>query len=1138
MAFDADARLLGLRDEIWHNKGAYIRPTGIVVSEISIGMIPWPYNVPAYDGVIHVVTTNKTPVGPYRAPGASRTPSPASSCSTSPPPSSGSSPSSSAAPTSEGRRAPPPARPDWAGSLRAQFGPVRHAARPGLRVQRFETWRREAEEAREEGRLVGAGIGYFMDKSGLGVYETAGVDVDPDGSVRLLIGGASSGQGIETVMAQIAGDVLGIPVDRIQVFHGDTDLIPDGVGSWSSRSTVIGGSAVLKAAEATKERALTIGAELLEATAGDLVLEEGIVHVRGSATPGVSLGEIAAACDTVSSERRGDAPGLGAREIYEDPMMNYPYGVGLCQLEIDSATGEIDVRRYFVAYEAGRAVNPMLLKGQIVGGAIQGLGGALYEELLYDEAGQPKSTSFMDYLLPGASETPTEFDHLICEDAPTPTNPLKAKGAGESGIMAVGAAVAGAVSDALGDPAAITRLPLTPERVRSLIEPPSQPTTRRRSPHECHGCPDELRHDPEPGAHALGRRPVRRRPRGRAGGRRGHRRAVVRPLDGARRRVRKAWRRGGRGRRHRLGRRVAVDARASVPTTPSSCGSTTRSAARPASAARSSCIDRAAPTSPRPASASRSPSRAATIPGYLRLPARRREGPSPCCVLIGGLESTKEESYLFEDMCLRRGMATFAFDGPARARSSSRCKLGPDFERYASAVLDHLVGAPSIDAERHRRARSQPRRALRRGRRHATRVCAAVRRVGRLLRPLGRPRHMPAHTRRGFVYVTGIEDAEEAREHLRASIDLAPTSPSGPALPDAAAARRPRRHLHAGAGGAVCATHHQRADLEIAGRADGDHCCHNMGPIVRPRMADWMAGSCGARRVKPPTFDYAAPDDRWTRPWRCSAANRGQGPRRRPEPDPAAQHAPGPPPTSWWTCAASPTWTRSPAQGDELAIGAMVRQRKAERDPVLAEACPAGARRRCASRPPPDPLPRDGRRQRRPRRPGGGAARRGRRPGRPREARGPGGERSIAARRPLLGHLATTAGRGEILTAVELPVAPPGTGAACVEIARRAGDYAALRRRSAQVTLDEARSRRAPGALFGIGRPTPGRASPDVEADAARAARAAPTRAAATAADQDASSPSTTPRVRRATDRTGRAWSRAGRSSRHWSATA
>jgi CO/xanthine dehydrogenase Mo-binding subunit len=471
MAFDADARLLGLRDEIWHNKGAYIRPTGIVVSEISIGMIPWPYRVPAYDGCIHVVTTNKTPVGPYRAPGRYENTFAREQLLNIAAAELGIDPV-------ELRRA------NLLGDDDIPYAPdismggepfVLNSGRFGKLLDRacessgFESWRREARDGRADGRLLGAGIAYFMDKSGLGVYETAGVDVDPSGRIRLLIGGASSGQGIETVMAQIAGDVLDVPVTRIQVLHGDTDLIPDGVGSWSSRSTVIGGSAVLKAAETTKAKAISVAAELLEATPGDLVLEDGVVHVRGSVTPGVSLGEIAAACDTIRSERRGETPGLGAREIYEDPMMNYPYGVALCQLEIDPMTGQIDVRRYFVAYEAGRAVNPMLLEGQIVGGAVQGLGGAIFEELLYDDEGQPKTTSFLDYLLPGASETPAEFDHLICEDAPTPTNPLGAKGAGESGIMAVGAAVAGAVSDALGDPRRVTRLPLTPERVLSLV---------------------------------------------------------------------------------------------------------------------------------------------------------------------------------------------------------------------------------------------------------------------------------------------------------------------------------------------------------------------------------------------------------------------------------------------------------------------------------------------------------------------------------------------------------------------------------------------------------------------------------------------------------------------------------------------
>jgi CO/xanthine dehydrogenase Mo-binding subunit len=469
-AFDADGRLLGLRDEIWHDKGAYIRPTGLVVSEISVGMLPWPYRVPAYRGRIHVVMTNKTPVGPYRAPGryegtfAREHLLTIAACEL------------GMDPVELRRinlidRSEIPFAPDLTiggEPFVLNSGDCVGLLGKALEASDYEAWTGEIADARAQGRLAGTSVAYFADKSGLGVYETAGIDIGADGSVRILIGGASSGQGIETVMAQIAVGELGVPLEQVEVVHGDTDLIPDGVGSWSSRSTVIGGSAVLNAAKATADKARRVAAELLEAAPGDMVLADGRAHVAGSPDRGLTLGEVAAACDAVSSQARGEAPGLGAREIYVDPQMNYPYGVALAQVELDRETGAVTVQRYFCAYEIGRAVNPMLVEGQIIGGVAQGIGGALLEELAYGDDGQPRSASFMDYLLPGATEVPP-VGTLITEDAPTPSNPLGAKGAGESGIMAVGAAVAGAVGDALGDPRAVVRLPLTPERVKRLI---------------------------------------------------------------------------------------------------------------------------------------------------------------------------------------------------------------------------------------------------------------------------------------------------------------------------------------------------------------------------------------------------------------------------------------------------------------------------------------------------------------------------------------------------------------------------------------------------------------------------------------------------------------------------------------------
>jgi CO/xanthine dehydrogenase Mo-binding subunit len=469
-AFDASGRLLALRDEIWHNKGAYIRPTGVVVSEISVGMLPWPYRVEAYEGTIHVVTTNKTPVGPYRAPGRYEGTFAREHLLT------------IAARELELdpvelrrinllRPEDLPYEPDL--TIGGEPFALRSGDFPGLLVKArerssFEEWRHEAEAARAEGRLVGTGVGYFMDKSGLGVYETAGIDVDLDGTVRVLAGGASSGQGIETVLAQIASETLSVPMEQISVIHGDTDLVPDGVGSWSSRSTVIGGSATLLAARETVEKARRIAADLLEASLDDVAFEQGKAFVQGSPDRGLTLAEIASACDTVSNARRGEEPGLSARTIYVDPAMNYPYGIGLGQVEIDPETGAVRLLRYFVAYEIGRAVNPLLVKGQIAGGAAQGLGGALMEELTYDSNGQPTATSFMDYMVPTAAEVP-DVGVLICEDAPTPTNPLGAKGAGESGIMPVGAVIAGAVEDALGCVGVVTRLPAHPERVCEWI---------------------------------------------------------------------------------------------------------------------------------------------------------------------------------------------------------------------------------------------------------------------------------------------------------------------------------------------------------------------------------------------------------------------------------------------------------------------------------------------------------------------------------------------------------------------------------------------------------------------------------------------------------------------------------------------
>ena len=488
-AFDSGGRLLAIRDEIWHDNGAYIRTHGLTVPELTISMLPGPYRMTGFEATVHVAVTNKTPCGTYRAPGRY-----------------------------EGTFA----RERMLDAAAAKLGidPVEVRRRnllgpselpcdrslhalgtdvvldegdyPGLleralTTSGYRSWAREARVHRRAGRLVGTGVAVFLEKSGLGPYEVAEVRVDASGGIHVTVGGTSLGQGIETVFAQIAADALGVCPDQVSVIAGDTEMLDDGVGSWASRSTVVGGSAVLRAAEAASALARQSAAVLLGADPADLRLAHGRVTAAspgqaesGHVVASVTLGEIAAAL--ADRPARVDLPPgpLGARREFTVDHMTYPYGVHLAQVELDPGTGGVEVLRYFVAYEVGRAINPATVEGQLAGGALQGIGGALLEELAYSPEGQPLTASLIDYLLPSAREAP-EVVTLVTEDHPSASNPLGAKGAGEGGITAAGAAIASAVGDALGVPRAPTQLPITPERVCQLIAASSGVSAARQA---------------------------------------------------------------------------------------------------------------------------------------------------------------------------------------------------------------------------------------------------------------------------------------------------------------------------------------------------------------------------------------------------------------------------------------------------------------------------------------------------------------------------------------------------------------------------------------------------------------------------------------------------------------------------------
>jgi aerobic carbon-monoxide dehydrogenase large subunit len=471
-AFDDCGQILALDDDVTHDNGAYCRTHGVAVPELTVAMLPGPYRVPAYRGRVRVVLTNKTPCGTYRAPGRFEGTAAREHLLDVAADQLGLDRIELRRRNLLGSSEIPHRRPiatlgtdlildtgDYPALLAALLA---EADRLGYRAL--------TAASAGAGVLHGFGLAMFVEKSGLGPQETADVAVSKSGAVHVYSGGTSVGQGIETVLAQIAADTLGVDPGTVVVTLGDTAAQPFGAGSWASRSTVVGGSAVHLAATAVRERAIQLAARILEAAPTDLSVRGGAVVVRGDPDREVSLAGIAQAAEPASRYLRpGEPAGLSARRRFEVSHMTYPYGAHAAVVAVDPGTGRVRVLRYLVAYEVGRAVNPMLVEGQLRGGVAQGIGGALFEEFSYDEAGQPQAITFIEYRMPTAAEIPP-VDLVVTTDAPSPGNPLGVMGAGEGGVNAVGAAVANAVRDALRLPGGVGQLPLLPSRVRELWE--------------------------------------------------------------------------------------------------------------------------------------------------------------------------------------------------------------------------------------------------------------------------------------------------------------------------------------------------------------------------------------------------------------------------------------------------------------------------------------------------------------------------------------------------------------------------------------------------------------------------------------------------------------------------------------------
>ncbi|MDC0033281.1 molybdopterin-dependent oxidoreductase, partial [Alphaproteobacteria bacterium] len=340
----------------------------------------------------------------------------------------------------------------------------------GLAYVHWDELQTELKQRRDNGELVGAGLSMFFEKSGLGPSDGAKIFVDTTGHIEVVTGGASLGQGFETAMAQICAEDLGTDYRHIRVVHGRTDRIDYGVGAHASRATVLTGSAVSKTALKVREKALKVASELLQTPAEALDIVDGVIHAKGNPSgPSVTLGDVAAALAPASPTRGERDPYLAAEEWFNIEHQTYPYGHHIAVVRVDRETGEVTIENYFIAYDIGRAINPMMIKGQLVGGFAQGVGGALYEEFAYDERGEPLSVTFMDYLLPTLREIP-DPKILLTEDFPSIRTPLGIKGAGEAGITGTPAAIASAIDNAIGIPGAVTQMPITPQRLKMIMD--------------------------------------------------------------------------------------------------------------------------------------------------------------------------------------------------------------------------------------------------------------------------------------------------------------------------------------------------------------------------------------------------------------------------------------------------------------------------------------------------------------------------------------------------------------------------------------------------------------------------------------------------------------------------------------------
>ncbi|HEY3367986.1 MAG TPA: aerobic carbon-monoxide dehydrogenase large subunit [Symbiobacteriaceae bacterium] len=470
VAVASDGTLLGLKTNLLHDSGAYT-PYGIQVPIISVTTLPGPYRLRNYDVEFRAVYTNKPTVTPYR--GAGRPHGVfvmermmdriAEALALDP---------------LEVRRRnfiQPDEFPWDTGLIYQDWAPCKYDSGnyPEL-ARRLEALadpaavQVEQERARTAGRYVGLGRAFYVEGAGPGPYEGVRVRIEPSGKVEVATGVGTQGQGHCTTFAQVVADELGVAVTDVYVTTGDTAAMGWGIGTFASRAAVLVGNAAALAAQAVAEKTRRVAAHLLECSPLDVELADGQARVKAAPDRALPLGTVAARANPLRGTLAFGEPGLEATRFFSPQQSTFPSGAHAAVVEVDPETGFVKILKYCVVHDCGPMINPMIVEGQVHGGVAQGLGGTLWEKLVYDEHGQLLTTTYADYLLPTAMDVPEMLlDHI---ETPSPLNPLGIKGAGEAGVIPCAAVMAAAIEDALRPfGVRIREMPLSPSRIRELI---------------------------------------------------------------------------------------------------------------------------------------------------------------------------------------------------------------------------------------------------------------------------------------------------------------------------------------------------------------------------------------------------------------------------------------------------------------------------------------------------------------------------------------------------------------------------------------------------------------------------------------------------------------------------------------------